>query len=455
MSQYVSFPDVISTDFTIPSLTLSNIENELRRLKDMGLIPKYLSSSPFVMWDITYRCNARCIYCYNSSPKEVEELSMAESMKVAEQIVRAKCFSVCLTGGEPTLRSDLQIALAKYLHNYGIAVSTITNGWLVDEDLAKNLSKYLSLVQVSLDGSSPSVHDKIRGVPGLFERALNAIRLFQKYGVKNVTISFACTKSNIDDFPNMVDLCRQLKIRQLRTMPLIPTGRGNDASLHPAPAEYRKLMKFIEKTNANASETGDEFIVEWGDPAGHVKLGLLFGYVAGLNIKADGFVSFSPYLPYVFGNLRNESLSRIWLKGLREAWRISTVRRAAKKIKKADDFALVWKTSTQNINLEPLEKPISEELSQILEMYPRLDRKIAWRMDGETEEHVFFSSTKLKSFSLLNPAAARIFSLCDGFHSIEHIVDIVWRQYKTVPKDRIQQDVIKFIQQLKDLGLLE
>lgn len=65
-------------------------------------------------------------------------------MAFAEQLVKAKPFSVCLTGGEPTTRKDY-FQIANYLKENMIPVSTVTSGYLVDDEMAKRCVNALNM----------------------------------------------------------------------------------------------------------------------------------------------------------------------------------------------------------------------------------------------------------------------------------------------------------------------
>lgn len=68
-----------------------------------NLVPKGGFSAPlYVMWELTSGCPNKCIYCYNDSHnRRTQELSSKKKMEIANQLIEAGIFQVCLTGGEP------------------------------------------------------------------------------------------------------------------------------------------------------------------------------------------------------------------------------------------------------------------------------------------------------------------------------------------------------------------
>src|SRR5512142_3113972 len=61
-------------------------------------------------WELTYRCTARCGICsYWKAPSDPrEEMSLAGIESALEKVAADGCGFVNFTGGEPTLRRDLE-----------------------------------------------------------------------------------------------------------------------------------------------------------------------------------------------------------------------------------------------------------------------------------------------------------------------------------------------------------
>ena len=68
------------------------------------------------------------------------------------------------------------------------------------------ICEYVSMIQVSLDGSTSEIHDRVRGREGSFDEAVTTIKAFVAKG-KQVKVSFATTKYNIDDLENTYKMC--------------------------------------------------------------------------------------------------------------------------------------------------------------------------------------------------------------------------------------------------------
>lgn len=118
--------------------------------------------------ELTSRCNQRCSYCYNAwredNGRGVGVLAGDELVALVERALAEVEFDqVTLTGGEPLLRPDL-FRLLDVCRRHGVVIQMISNGGLVDDDLARRLAEYpISFVQVTLNGSNAALHDEHAG----------------------------------------------------------------------------------------------------------------------------------------------------------------------------------------------------------------------------------------------------------------------------------------------------
>ena len=90
-----------------------------------------------VMFELTYRCNFRCLHCY-LSPDKKKELNTKEVFLVLDQLKDAGTFHIGFTGGEPFLRRDL-FQILDHAKKCGFRISLLTNGFLINRDNAKKL----------------------------------------------------------------------------------------------------------------------------------------------------------------------------------------------------------------------------------------------------------------------------------------------------------------------------
>ncbi len=292
-------------------------------------------------FDITNRCNFRCIHCFNrSGENEIikNELTDNEVIEFIKDVARLKPLNLCFCGGEPFLREELMYECAKILISHGSECSLVTNGYLLNKKRAKMLAKIgIKNIQVSLDGARPETHERLRGVKGSFKRAIDAIKFLVEEGIKP-GVAFSPTKFNIDEFLDVYALCKEVGVKELRVQPLMILGRAQlfIEELVPTHYQYRKLVKTIYKLQMS----DNQMELEWGDPVDHLIRfrNLCQHCVNYVDIRADGKIVVSPYIPIVVGNIRKHKFSEYWDAGLARVWELPIVKKLAKEICSVSDF---------------------------------------------------------------------------------------------------------------------
>ena len=128
-------------------------------------------------------CDHACPHCGSRAARaHPQELSTAESLDVADQLLRLTTREVTLIGGEAYLRPDCEELIA-HLHQGGIRVTMQTGGRGVNEDLAGRLKAAgLAAMGVSVDGP-PAIHDRLRGIQGSHASAIGALKAAHSVGL--------------------------------------------------------------------------------------------------------------------------------------------------------------------------------------------------------------------------------------------------------------------------------
>ena len=274
-----------------------------------------------MVWEITLGCNLKCIHCGSSAGKaRDDELTTEEALQLCNDLKGIDCKGVALMGGEPLLRRDWPL-IAKEVHDLGMDLSIITNGWLACDSKVTKHMRDLSpeCVAVSLDGGQASVHDKIRGVPGSFDRARLAIEHFVSLGLPT----------------SVITTVHKLNLRELKRIRRLLVGKGIAWQIQMATPfgrltrdyvlskeEYYSVAMFIISTRklyskkklliAGAHDMGyysnilpEPQVLPWrGCQAGISTLGIQSnGNILGCLALPDSFIE---------GNIRSKPLSDIW-----------------------------------------------------------------------------------------------------------------------------------------------
>jgi len=166
-----------------------------------------------VQWELTYRCNLRCTHCDIWYKPNGYELPLERKLEVIRELARENVVNISFTGGEPQILEDLP-RLIRSAKDEGINVSINSNGSLMTEQNARGLvGAGLDAVYLSIDGTKPEVHDRVRGVKGSHEKVLRAVKLLQearRNGRPKVLFNTVVNRLNLDDFTGVFALGRDL-----------------------------------------------------------------------------------------------------------------------------------------------------------------------------------------------------------------------------------------------------
>ncbi|PID73162.1 MAG: 12,18-didecarboxysiroheme deacetylase [Desulfobacterales bacterium] len=234
----------------------------LRYGRHSGSLPSHLlqfsaDKKPVVVWNMTRRCNLKCIHCYAHARDEefAGELTTAEGKALIDDLAAFGSPVMLFSGGEPLVRKDMP-ELAQYAVSKGMRAVISTNGTLITREKARILKEIgLSYVGVSLDGMK-EVHDHFRGVPGSFERALEGIENCKAAGIK-VGLRFTINKLNAREIPGIFDLLEEREIPRVCFYHLVYAGRGSDLVKEDlSHAETRNVVDIIMERTRDLHDRG-------------------------------------------------------------------------------------------------------------------------------------------------------------------------------------------------------
>ncbi|MHA2273677.1 MAG: radical SAM protein [Candidatus Hodarchaeales archaeon] len=267
------------------------------------------------VWEITLRCNFSCSHCGSSAGgARLKELNTKEAFALVRDLADISCKNVCLMGGEPFLRSDWE-ELAREVVNYGMALSFVSNGWMLEEHLPTLRKLEPMVVGISLDGTK-EVHDTIR-TTGSFKRAVRALLRLRENNIEATAIT-TVSKQNFDCLPF---LRRLLAGREIgwQIQVAVPMGRFGRAHLL-SPEEFYALGLFLVDSRKRYGLR--ELPVTGGHCMGYYSYNmpssrLWNGCVAGkktLGISSDGGIRGCLAIPsaHTAGNIRATPFRSIW-----------------------------------------------------------------------------------------------------------------------------------------------
>ncbi|MFA5146332.1 MAG: radical SAM protein [Candidatus Omnitrophota bacterium] len=159
-------------------------------------------------FELTYRCNHRCVHCYNAANGE-DELSREEVFSVLDQLARMGTIQIVFTGGEIFTRPDITDILL-HSRRRGLHTMLMTNGSLITDRTAGMLRDIgISDVDISFLGSSRETFDSITQVEGSYDKVVSGVMALRLKGI--VPVLKACAmKTNMEELADIFEMARRL-----------------------------------------------------------------------------------------------------------------------------------------------------------------------------------------------------------------------------------------------------
>jgi radical SAM protein len=213
------------------------------------LKPRDFDQRPLlVIWEMTQACDLKCAHCRaNSRPhRHPLELSTAEAFHLIDQIAAMKVPLFVLTGGDPLKRPDL-LPIVQYACQRRVRTSLTpsTTPLLVRNAVFELKQSGLMRLAVSLDGSTAELHDGFRGVPGSYQRSIDAVGWCHEAGLP-VQVNTTVSRRNLDDLDNLIHLLADLRVVLWSVFFLVPTGRAQQKDLLTAEEHEQVFAKLYE-----------------------------------------------------------------------------------------------------------------------------------------------------------------------------------------------------------------
>jgi radical SAM protein len=286
-----------------------------------------------VYWEITRACVLACRHCRAEAVPGADpmQLTFDEGVAFLRQI---REFGdpqpqLILTGGDPLARPDL-FDLIDEAHSLGISVSITPAATpaLTRDVLIKLKEHSVEGLGLSLDGATAERHDSIRGVPGTFNRTVQAIRWAQELEIP-LQVNTLVAAETVDDLPAIYELLKSFRVARWSLFFLISVGRGK--VLQPlSPEEGEHLMSWIHKISRIAP-----FVVATTEAPSYRRValermrseGLTADQIKGSSayrgfgirdghgivfVSHTGEICPAGFLPLVVGNVRQDRIAEVY-----------------------------------------------------------------------------------------------------------------------------------------------
>ena len=262
-----------------------------------------------VFFELTYRCNLKCVHCYNPKNMNNVELDVDLCKKAIDDAYDSGCFRVTFSGGESTLHSHF-LELIKYARSKHMSVEIFTNGQLIacnNELYDEIIKQYPYRICVSLYSTEKAMHDQVTAIDGSFENTHSLIHRLRKDNV-NVQIKNFLLDFNCMDCINVRKMAQEIGATSIADISLIPTIEGDKKTMQYVLDEDELFSLYINPESPLYVGTDfKKFIPEEimdGAPC--------LGGFTGLCISPKGDVTICVSMPLTLANINCTSLKEIW-----------------------------------------------------------------------------------------------------------------------------------------------
>lgn len=300
-------------------------------VKPRGLV--YDRAPMLVYWETTLACGLACRHCRATAAPDRSplELSTHEGLGLLDRILDfgEPLPHVVFTGGDPLRRPDLEELVAGATERgIGASLAPAVTPDFTKARLASLKAAGIQTISLSLDGSSPELHDGLRGVPGTFGMTMEAATWAHEVGFP-IQVNTLVTDTTLDDLPAIYEVVGRMGILRWSLFFLISVGRGTVLQ-EITPAQSEKLfgwlydlskvapfqIKTTEATHYRRVATRrmeQDGMTE--EEILRTSVGRGFGVRDGngiMFVAYDGSVYPSGFLPLAVGNVRTDDLVTLY-----------------------------------------------------------------------------------------------------------------------------------------------
>ncbi|HNX39912.1 MAG TPA: radical SAM protein [Methanothrix sp.] len=256
--------------------------------------------------EVTRRCGAKCDHCLIRDGEG--ELTRTEILRVIDQALEMGACIITFTEGDPLLREDI-FDLIRHVDPDKAVVNLFTPGLDLTVEKAVRLREAgLYNLIIGVYSTDPQEHDRVRGVPGAYDRAIEAIRTALDTGLL-VTMACHIKSGQVSRICDLYNLAAELGVQELSVWEGMPKSPEEKLTL----IEREQILDIYRKINSTP-----------GGPrlfANTYFEGQMLGCMAGrrwMHVAVDGSVRGCPYLRESYASVKDVSLKHAW-KALRSS----------------------------------------------------------------------------------------------------------------------------------------
>lgn len=312
-SYAIDNPKTLADDFT-------QITDEVAKKNTQDALLQHDIEKPRLaglQFELTSRCNERCIHCYipNGKKNTGFDMSFGKFKYILDQYADMGGLHVTLSGGEALMNKDI-LKMLRYCRERDMQISLLTNLIsLKDEHIPVLKEVNLSLIQVSLYSMDAELHDMITTVKGSFEKTKAAI---EKLHAADIPVQISCPvmKANKEGYDKVMQYAKSLKMKSQTDYIMMAQADLDTANLanRLSISETEKVIRDIIAYDVDYKETTLEQEPLSSIPIEeYAEMPLCGAGVNDLCVTVNGDVyPCAGWQDYVVGNVFKQSLKDIW-----------------------------------------------------------------------------------------------------------------------------------------------
>lgn len=244
-------------------------------------------------FEITPLCNFNCKMCYvHLNPQELKVNgsihSANEWIELGRQVREAGTLTLLLTGGEVFTRTDFR-EIYESLSEMGFMIIIYTNGYLIDEEVIRWLSKRPPMkLRITMYGASNETYEKVTGIKDGYDKVMNAINLIKETSIP-LALAMTVIKDNECDIDKISEFAKNNNLILSIAKEVFKSSRGVSSKAEDVRVDNIEIIKPNKRVDALYSIF--ENILD--------KCG---GHDAGYWVKWNGSMSICAFMNKIYSN---------------------------------------------------------------------------------------------------------------------------------------------------------
>ena len=309
-------PKTLADDFTQETTQKVRETTQDHNLEAAQRKPRIAS----IQFELTSRCNERCIHCYipNAKKNAGGDMSIEKVFSIIDEFAEMGGLHVTLSGGEVFLHKDV-IRIMQYCREKDMQISILSNLIaLRDEQIPYIKAANVSLVQTSLYSMDPEIHDLITTVKGSHAKTKAAV---EKLVAADIPVQISCPlmKANFKGYAEVLRYAQSLRCKaqtdyiMMAQSNLDTQNLANRLSLEETEVVLRDILQWdrdYKEHTLKQKPVSEEIAF---DPERFARQPLCGAGINGCCITENGDVyPCAGWQAMVCGNVNKQSLRNIW-----------------------------------------------------------------------------------------------------------------------------------------------